>query len=229
MGSSASDGDLLDDGGIDAGADDRLCPKCGATGSDVAKHGFVLRADGTRGSQRFKCKRCGASFVETAGTLGYRRRSDVRNMLYAAYLVEGEGLNIFRAAGELGVRWETLNSWLKSVRQEPLLLRRAVEFYEARELLREYIYESQPRLRMLSEYRTDAGGKLLRSQVFRRGAEFEFAHSLLERASRPKGGLEEKEMRPFVDGLRPFLSAYRRAHMRLFGSDPAVEGSIEDQ
>jgi transposase-like protein len=64
------------------------------------------------GRQRFQCKTCGDTFVETKGTLFYRRRTPESEILDALALI-AEGSRISSVARVKGHKKDTIIDWIQ--------------------------------------------------------------------------------------------------------------------
>jgi len=62
--------------------------------------------------QRYRCKACGRTFVETQGTLFYRRRTSADNILEALALI-AEGSRVSSIARVKGHKEDTILDWLR--------------------------------------------------------------------------------------------------------------------
>jgi transposase-like protein len=89
------------------------CPDYGkpqsARQTNLAKYGLT-RA----GRQRYRCKACGRTFVETPGTLFYRRRTSADNILETLALI-AEGSRVSSIARVKGHKEDTILNWLREV------------------------------------------------------------------------------------------------------------------
>ena len=73
----------------------------------------IIRAGKTRkGVQRYKCQTCGKYFVETTGTIFYRKRTDEEEILETLALL-AEGSRISSLTRVKGYKEDTILSWLR--------------------------------------------------------------------------------------------------------------------
>jgi transposase-like protein len=93
-----------------------FCPN-----SDCADYGKLQSEDQTNiikfgktqaGRQRFQCKTCGDTFVETKGTIFYRRRVPESEILDALALI-AEGSRISSVARVKGHKKDTIGDWIR--------------------------------------------------------------------------------------------------------------------
>ena len=78
-----------------------------------AGHGNLVKFGMTRGgAQRYRCKRCGMTFVPTKGTVFYRRRTPHQDILESLVLL-AEGSRISSIARTKGVKADTVLGWLR--------------------------------------------------------------------------------------------------------------------
>jgi transposase-like protein len=68
------------------------------------------------GRQRYRCKTCNKTFVETKGTIFYRRRTSKEEIIDTLTLV-GEGSRISSLARAKGYKEETIIDWIRSAGQ----------------------------------------------------------------------------------------------------------------
>jgi transposase-like protein len=77
----------------------------------------VIKAGKTRkGVQRFRCKTCGKYFVETTGTIFYRKRTPEDEILETLALL-AEGVRISSLTRVKGHKEDTILSWLREAAQ----------------------------------------------------------------------------------------------------------------
>jgi transposase-like protein len=83
------------------------CPDCGeSANSTIRKFGRTRK-----GTQRYQCKACNKTFVETKGTLFYGRHHSRETILEClAWLAEGSSLAAIRRVK--GIKEDTLLGWL---------------------------------------------------------------------------------------------------------------------
>ena len=78
----------------------------------------IIKAGKTRkGEQRFRCKTCGKYFVETNGTIFYRKRTSEHEILETLALL-AEGNRISSLTGIKGRKEDTILSWLREAAQQ---------------------------------------------------------------------------------------------------------------
>jgi len=65
-----------------------------------------------RGVQRYRCKSCKGTFAATRGTLGYRKRTAVKDILETLALL-AEGVRISSLSRAKGFKEDTILSWLR--------------------------------------------------------------------------------------------------------------------
>lgn len=78
-----------------------------ATQTNLEKYGLTHSR-----RQRYRCKACGRTFVETQGTLFYRRRTSAENILEALALI-AEGSRVSSIARVKGHKEDTILDWLR--------------------------------------------------------------------------------------------------------------------
>lgn len=64
------------------------------------------------GTQRYQCKSCGKTFTATKGTIFYRRRTPMNDIIEALAMV-AEGMRISSVSRVKGNKEETISDWLK--------------------------------------------------------------------------------------------------------------------
>jgi transposase-like protein len=64
------------------------------------------------GTQRYQCKSCGQTFTATKGTIFYRRRVPIEEILEAIALI-AEGMRISSVARVKGHKEDTISEWLQ--------------------------------------------------------------------------------------------------------------------
>lgn len=80
---------------------------------DGEKRPNIIKAGKTRkGVQRYKCKSCGKYFVETTGTIFYRKRTPEHEILEVLALL-AEGNRISSLSRVKGHKEDTILSWLR--------------------------------------------------------------------------------------------------------------------
>lgn len=89
--------------------------------------GNIIRYGKTRqGQQRYQCKLCRQTFNQQAGTIFYRRRTDMKDIVEALAML-AEGMRISSVARVKGVKADTVLAWLRraaahALRVEQVLL-----------------------------------------------------------------------------------------------------------
>jgi transposase-like protein len=68
------------------------------------------------GTQRYQCKRCRETFTATKGTLFYRRRTPMKDILESLALVT-EGMRISSISRVKGHKEDTILAWLREAAQ----------------------------------------------------------------------------------------------------------------
>ncbi len=90
----------------------QTCPDHGKL-QDGEKEANIIKAGKTRkGVQRYKCKTCGKYFVETTGTIFYRKRTPEHEILEVLALL-AEGNRISSLSRVKGHKEDTILSWLR--------------------------------------------------------------------------------------------------------------------
>jgi transposase-like protein len=93
-----------------------FCPR-----SDCTDYGKLQSEDQTNiikfgktksGRQRFQCKTCGGTFVETKGTIFYRRRTPDHEIIETLAFI-AEGSRISSAARVKGHKKDTISDWIQ--------------------------------------------------------------------------------------------------------------------
>lgn len=73
------------------------------------------------GTQRYQCKSCGETFTATRGTLFYRRRTPVKDILESLALVT-EGVRISSISRVKGHKEDTILEWLREAAQHVVMV-----------------------------------------------------------------------------------------------------------
>ena len=90
-----------------------FCPKKGCRHYARADEGNIIKFGRSRqGVQRYHCKGCGTTFTATRGTLFYRKRAPVKDILETLALL-AEGVRISSLARAKGFKEDTILSWLR--------------------------------------------------------------------------------------------------------------------
>jgi transposase-like protein len=88
------------------------CPDYGKLQNERSQ-GNIRKYGKTRnGTQRYQCKRCRETFTATKGTLFYRRRTPMKNILESLALVT-EGVRISSISRVKGHKEDTILEWLR--------------------------------------------------------------------------------------------------------------------
>jgi transposase-like protein len=91
---------------------DEACRDYGKAQSDQQQN--IKKAGKTKGGkQRYQCKTCRHTFVETKGTLFYRRRTSEDEILETLALI-AEGVRVSSLARVKGHKEDTILDWLKA-------------------------------------------------------------------------------------------------------------------
>jgi transposase-like protein len=91
------------------------CPDYGKTQSDQQRN--IKKAGKTKkGRQRYQCKTCGQTFVETKGTIFYRRRTAEEEIIETLAFM-AEGVRISSLARVKGHKEDTILDWLRTAAQ----------------------------------------------------------------------------------------------------------------
>ena len=78
---------------------------------------MVIRFGQTaKGTQRYRCKACGQTFVETPGTLFYGKQTSPKAILATLALV-AEGVRVTRLTRTKGYKEATILGWLREAAQ----------------------------------------------------------------------------------------------------------------
>jgi transposase-like protein len=65
-----------------------------------------------RGVQRYRCKSCKSTFAATRGTLVYRKRTAVKDIILETLALLAEGVRISSLSRAKGFKEDTILSWL---------------------------------------------------------------------------------------------------------------------
>ena len=92
-----------------------ICPDYRKTQSDQQRN--IKKAGKTKkGRQRYQCKTCGQTFVETKGTIFYRRRTAKEEIIETLAFI-AEGVRISSLARVKGHKEDTILDWLRTAAQ----------------------------------------------------------------------------------------------------------------
>ena len=90
----------------------KACEEYGQTGrGNIRKFGRT-----ETGVQRYECKSCKSTFVETKGTLFYRRRTAAKDILETLAML-AEGMRISSISRVKGFKEDTILDWLREAAQ----------------------------------------------------------------------------------------------------------------
>jgi transposase-like protein len=90
-----------------------FCPKEECQHHAKVEAGNLIKfGKSKRGVQRYHCKSCGTTFTATRGTLFYRKRTPVKDILETLALL-GEGVRISSLSRAKGFKEDTILSWLR--------------------------------------------------------------------------------------------------------------------
>ena len=92
------------------------CPDYGKLQNEQSQ-GNIRKYGKTRnGTQRYQCKRCRETFTATKGTLFYRRRTPMKDILESLALVT-EGVRVSSISRVKGHKEDTILEWLREAAQ----------------------------------------------------------------------------------------------------------------
>ena len=92
------------------------CPDYQKLQSDQGKPKIIKAGKTRKGAQRFRCKTCGKYFVETTGTIFYRKRTPEHEILETLVLL-AEGNRISSLTRVKGHKEDTILEWLREAAQ----------------------------------------------------------------------------------------------------------------
>ena len=92
------------------------CPDYQKLQSDQGKPNIIKAGKTRKGAQRFLCKTCGKYFVETTGTIFYRKRTPEHEILETLALL-AEGNRISSLTRVKGHKEDTILEWLREAAQ----------------------------------------------------------------------------------------------------------------
>ena len=92
------------------------CPDYQKLQSDQGKPNIIKAGKTRKGAQRFRCKTCGKYFVETTGTIFYRKRTPEHEILETLALL-AEGNRISSLTRVKGHKEDTILEWLGEAAQ----------------------------------------------------------------------------------------------------------------
>ena len=92
-----------------------ICPDYGKIQSEQQRN-IKKAGKSKKGRQRYQCKTCGQTFVETKGTIFYRRRTAEEEILETLAFI-AEGVRISSLARVKGHKEDTILDWLRTAAQ----------------------------------------------------------------------------------------------------------------
>lgn len=92
------------------------CPDCQKLQINRSKPNVIKAGRTRKGVQRFRCQTCGKYFVETTGTIFYRKRTSEHEILETLALL-AEGNRISSLTRVKGHKEDTILSWLREAAQ----------------------------------------------------------------------------------------------------------------
>ena len=90
----------------------QTCPDYGKLQGEQSKRNIKKYGRTRNGTQRFQCKSCGRTFTATKGTIFYRRRTPMPEILKVLALT-AEGTRISTLARIKGHKEDTILNWLE--------------------------------------------------------------------------------------------------------------------
>jgi transposase-like protein len=90
----------------------QVCPDHQKLQSDQKKPNIIKAGTTRKGVQRYRCNTCGKYFVETSGTIFYRKRTSEHEILETLALL-AEGNRISSLTRVKGHKEDTILSWLR--------------------------------------------------------------------------------------------------------------------
>jgi transposase-like protein len=90
----------------------KTCPDFGKLQDGQSKRNIKKYGRTRNGTQRFQCKSCGRTFTATKGTIFYRRRTPMVEILEVLALI-AEGARISSLARVKGHKEDTILNWLE--------------------------------------------------------------------------------------------------------------------
>ena len=94
----------------------QACPDYQRLQSRQSKANIIKAGKTRQGVQRFRCRTCGKYFVETTGTIFYRKRTPEHEILETLALL-AEGNRISSLTRVKGHKEDTILSWLREAAQ----------------------------------------------------------------------------------------------------------------
>jgi transposase-like protein len=93
------------------------CPDYGKAQANPTPKNIKKSGKTAQGRQRYQCLTCGQTFVETKGTLFYRRRTPEKEILDTLASV-AEGSRVSSLARTTGHKEDTIAEWLKAAAEQ---------------------------------------------------------------------------------------------------------------
>ena len=88
------------------------CPDYGRLQEENQQQTISKYGKTKNGTQRYQCTSCKKTFTATKGTIFYRRRTPVKEILEALAMI-AEGMRISSVSRVKGYKEETISDWLK--------------------------------------------------------------------------------------------------------------------
>lgn len=141
-------------------------------------------------------------------------------MLYAAYLVLVQGDTIHAAADNLGVKWETVASWVELIGSHPDVLAVGADYYRSEEALADYMISPTSGLRLLPELGEGVAWGAFALQV---------VQDPLAAALAVQKVWRESEQMPVVDALADFMPGLNYLFLQHVAADAKLTEMHLDQ
>ncbi|HFE66999.1 MAG TPA: IS1 family transposase [Chloroflexi bacterium] len=103
----------------------QTCPDYGKLQGEQSKRNIKKYGRTRNGTQRFQCKSCGRTFTATKGTIFYRRRTPMPEILEVLALT-AEGTRISTPARIKGHKEDTILNWLEEAGNHTSLYRSSI-------------------------------------------------------------------------------------------------------
>ena len=95
----------------------QFCPNAAcALYGEIGKAEIIRFGQTAKGTRRYRCKRCGQTFVETTGTLFYGKHTPQKEILETLALL-AEGVRLASLARTKGFKEDTISGWLREAAQ----------------------------------------------------------------------------------------------------------------
>lgn len=88
------------------------CAEYGKLKSEITAPNICKFGKTKNGTQRYQCKSCRQTFTATKGTIFYRRRTPMNEILEVIAMI-AEGMRISSVARVKGYKEETISAWLQ--------------------------------------------------------------------------------------------------------------------